>query len=202
MRSLAATISLNVSAILPSMPTPSPGMRTEKSPTRMACSATSRACGEKACAPLRFSCAGEPAPLLVGPRPSVTDMTFSNSGRPYGLTEFAPPEKPTHEKSMWRGRGGRGARASACWMFRAELSRHAEDERRSILELPPKWSACHAPWRALANHTTAWRCNSLRAFGFHSGRKIFAADALQHSTHLTGQPFRQGRNNGSLGIYL
>ena len=41
MRSLVVTISLNVSAILPMMPTRSPAMRTEKSPTRMACSACS-----------------------------------------------------------------------------------------------------------------------------------------------------------------
>ncbi len=41
MRWLAATISLNVSAILPSMPTWSPDMRTEKSPTRTAWSAAS-----------------------------------------------------------------------------------------------------------------------------------------------------------------
>ncbi len=39
MRWLPATISLNVSAILPRMSTRLPGMRTEKSPTRIACSA-------------------------------------------------------------------------------------------------------------------------------------------------------------------
>ena len=41
MRWLAATISLKVSAILPSMPRRSPDMRTEKSPTRIAWSAAS-----------------------------------------------------------------------------------------------------------------------------------------------------------------
>ena len=41
MRWLVATISLKVSAILPMMPTRSPAMRTEKSPTRIACSACS-----------------------------------------------------------------------------------------------------------------------------------------------------------------
>ena len=41
MRSLAATISLKVSATLPSRPTWLPGMRTEKSPIRIACSALS-----------------------------------------------------------------------------------------------------------------------------------------------------------------
>ena len=44
MRSLAATISLNVSAILPSSPVWSPGSRTEKSPIRMACNACSNSC--------------------------------------------------------------------------------------------------------------------------------------------------------------
>ena len=44
MRSLAATISLNVSAILPRRPTWLLGMRTEKSPTRMAWSAFKRSC--------------------------------------------------------------------------------------------------------------------------------------------------------------
>jgi hypothetical protein len=44
MRSLAATISLKLSAILPRRPTWFPGMRTEKSPTRMACKALSRSC--------------------------------------------------------------------------------------------------------------------------------------------------------------
>ena len=39
MRSLVATISLKVSAILPMMPTRSPAMRTEKLPTRIDCSA-------------------------------------------------------------------------------------------------------------------------------------------------------------------
>ena len=44
MRWLAATISLKVSAILPSMPRWSPVIRTEKSPARIACSACSRSC--------------------------------------------------------------------------------------------------------------------------------------------------------------
>ena len=44
MRWLAATISLKVSAILPSRPSWSPAMRTEKSPTRMACKACRRSC--------------------------------------------------------------------------------------------------------------------------------------------------------------
>ena len=43
-RSLAATISLNVSAILPSSPVWSLGRRTEKSPIRMACNACSNSC--------------------------------------------------------------------------------------------------------------------------------------------------------------
>ena len=42
MRWLAATISLKVSAILPAMPSWSPAMRTEKSPTRIAWSAFSK----------------------------------------------------------------------------------------------------------------------------------------------------------------
>ena len=41
MRWLVATISLKVSAILPMIPMRSPAMRTEKSPTRIACSACS-----------------------------------------------------------------------------------------------------------------------------------------------------------------
>ena len=44
MRWLAATISLKVSATLPSIPSRSPDRRTEKSPTRTACSAVSRSC--------------------------------------------------------------------------------------------------------------------------------------------------------------
>ena len=44
MRSFAATISLNVSAILPSSPVRSLGRRTEKSPIRMACNACSNSC--------------------------------------------------------------------------------------------------------------------------------------------------------------
>src|SRR4051812_27789670 len=46
MRWLAVTISLKVSAILPSMPRWSPVIRTEKSPDRIACSACSRSCIE------------------------------------------------------------------------------------------------------------------------------------------------------------
>ena len=47
MRSLAATISLNVSAILPSRPVWSVGRRTEKSPVRIACKACSSFCSPK-----------------------------------------------------------------------------------------------------------------------------------------------------------
>ena len=72
MRSLAATISLNVSAILPSRPTWLPAMRTEKSPTRMACSALSRLCRS----------AAEP-PFTP---PSIISATGGPGEGPFGLS--------------------------------------------------------------------------------------------------------------------
>ncbi len=69
MRWLAATISLKVSAILPSMPVKSPGRRTEKSPTRIACNACSRSCGSIA----------TPLPPLAGLVMAATGDTWRGS---------------------------------------------------------------------------------------------------------------------------
>ena len=55
MRRLVATISLKVSAILPMMPMRSPAMRTEKSPTRIACSACSNSANPRASPSRPFS---------------------------------------------------------------------------------------------------------------------------------------------------
>src|SRR4051812_15068182 len=71
MRWLAATISLKVSAILPSMPRWSPVMRTEKSPDRIACSAWSRSSSESG---LPFA-----AGLPLGPRRSEEGVPVTRS---------------------------------------------------------------------------------------------------------------------------
>ncbi len=84
MRWLVPTISLNVSAILPMMPTRSPAMRTEKSPTRIACkawrsSARPWASPSSACS-TETAAAGGDEPLAVG-------ESTTSSGACMGISE-------------------------------------------------------------------------------------------------------------------
>ena len=71
-RSLAATISLNVSAILPSRPVWSVGSRTEKSPVRIACKACSSSCRAREEWPLNPSPLRAPTFAGAEPLPSGT----------------------------------------------------------------------------------------------------------------------------------
>src|SRR5262245_29155405 len=81
MRWLAATISLKVSAILPSMPSRSPAKRTEKSPTRIACNAASSSCGWNVSSPFTGVFVGTETPALrlaLGRTSSVLDISISH----------------------------------------------------------------------------------------------------------------------------
>ena len=85
MRSLAATISLKVSAILPRMPISLPGMRTEKSPTRMDCSAFRSSCNSAGEPPASCPSAG----TALGDAPLVLS---SPTGSRFGCM-VSPPER-------------------------------------------------------------------------------------------------------------
>ena len=126
MRSLAATISLNVSAILPSRPTWLPAIRTEKSPTRIACIAFRRSCSSGDDPPLRpgtsvGAALGE-APLDLGsPTASLVDCIISSTAhagrarhqrsprRGHSMTRVCPPPATATQRLMGtRDTTGRG----------------------------------------------------------------------------------------------
>ena len=92
MRSLAVTISLKVSAILPRMPTSLPGMRTEKSPTRMDCSAFKSSCSS-ADEPSWSWLAGSSAAPALGDAPLVLS---SPTGSRFGCMVSPPGRMDPH----------------------------------------------------------------------------------------------------------
>src|SRR5215216_6702095 len=93
MRWLVPTISLNVSAILPR----SPGRRTEKSPTRTACSASSNSCKstDSPAAP-----ASPLAEVTTGP----LALACSESSESGCIRQFLPPDEVNWTTAAWRGR--------------------------------------------------------------------------------------------------
>ena len=108
MRSLAATISLNVSAILPSSPVWSLGRRTEKSPIRMACSACSSSCMpngvavQMAVARLTVLAGRCSADCRVGRDPSTGLPTSVWSFRSMGSSWRAGRERFGGLAALWR----------------------------------------------------------------------------------------------------
>src|ERR1700745_1597882 len=93
MRSVAAAISLKVWAILPKRPTRSPGMRTEKSPTRMDCSAFKRSCSSGDAPPLtRLS--GISAGTALGDGPLALS---SPTGSSFGCIVSSGADEPAHD---------------------------------------------------------------------------------------------------------
>ena len=109
MRWLAATISLNVSAILPSMPSRSPAMRTEKSPTRMACNAAKSSCGWNVPSPFRGVLGGAPRRAfraVLGLTSSVLDMQVSDPHPARGMLFSASGCKASRWRNSARERAG------------------------------------------------------------------------------------------------
>ena len=139
MRWLAATISLNVSAILPSMPSAAPGSRTEKSPTRIACSAASNSCGWKP-APLPFTSGlgTVVAPFALGCAlvPAVGCMVGSQGVRDRLRLKRIP------QANVWRVNGNR--RESSAGRVPADATR-VTGELQQTMKPPWAWLTAFIP---------------------------------------------------------